>query len=283
MIDIYGLSALRQFSNFETFNFADKTIILYDDHRSILTALFEANRLGVINSNTNLITFDRHDDARPIHPDSWSLIDKFNKEGLSTVSSREFKDFVEFDISMEDDDWVRIAFELGLVNNLVNIGNTENLNISDLKNHIYTTKTGINHHAYTLHHINDELDSHGGSLGDMVLYEQNRIVHEIFGYNLQGEHSGFSVLVPDYVLDFDLDCFTTKCQSKTFAWPESIFASIYSNYETAYFMRQLIARSKFITICREPSFCGGIGESNKILGYLDKYFFEGSLGTRIVM
>lgn len=44
-------------------------------------------------------------------------------------------------------------------------------------------------------------------------------------------------------------------------------------------LNRLISRSQFITICREPKCCGGPGESNKILGYLDKYFFNGSLRT----
>lgn len=281
MIVINSLSSLSLFSNFETFNFGDKTIILYDDHRCILTALFEAHKLGIINNATNLITFDRHDDACEIHPDSMSIIDSIIACGLNKISSRDFKNFVEYDISEKDDDWVRVAFELNLIQNIVNIGNIENSNIMDFQNHIYKSSNGIEHKAYVIGHLFDELNTHGGSLGDMALYQENKDIHEIFGYNLIGSEN-FSNDYQNFVLDFDLDCFTTDCQNKVYAWPESIFTREYNNETTGYFMYNLIQRAKFITICREPSYCGGIGESNKILSYLDKYFFHGHLGTKAI-
>ena len=82
------------------------------------------------------------------------------------------------------------------------------------------------------------------------------------------------------VLDFDLDCFTTECENNVYAWPEAIFREkYYDNEEVRHFMHKLINRSTIITICREPTCCGGLGESNKILGYLDCYFFDGCLDT----
>lgn len=281
MIEINNLSSLNLFSNFETFDFGGKTVILYDDHRCILTALFEARKLGIINNGTNLITFDRHDDAREIHPDSMRIIDSIIARGLDRMYSRDFKNFVEYDISENDDDWVRVAFELNLIHNIVNIGNIENSNIMDFANHIYKSSGGTEHKAYVIGHIFDELNTHGGSLGDMALYQENKDLHEIFGYNLIGGE-GFSDDFQEFVLDFDLDCFTTNCQDKVYAWPESIFVKEYNNETSGYFMYRLIQRAKFITICREPSYCGGIGESNKILSYLDKYFFRGCIGTKPV-
>lgn len=197
------------------------------------------------------------------------------------MSSRDFKNFVEYDISENDDDWARVAFELNLIHNIVNIGNIENSNIMDFANHIYKSSSGTEHKAYVIGHIFDELNTHGGSLGDMALYQENKDLHEIFGYNLIGGE-GFSDDFQEFVLDFDLDCFTTNCQDKVYAWPESIFVKEYNNETSGYFMYRLIQRAKFITICREPSYCGGIGESNKILSYLDKYFFRGCIGTKPV-
>lgn len=281
MIEINNLSSLNLFSNFETFDFGGKTIILYNDHRCILTALFEARKLGIINNDTNLITFDRHDDARKIHPDSMRIINSIIASGFDEMSSRDFKNFVEYDISENDDDWVRVAFELNLIQNIVNIGNIENSNILDFPNHIYKSSDGAEHKAYVIGHLFDELNTHGGSLGDMALYRENKDLHEIFGYNLIGRE-GFYADYQDFVLDFDLDCFTTDCQNKVYAWPESIFTREYNNETVGYFMYMLIQRAKFITICREPSYCGGIGESNKILSYLDQYFFHGHLGTKAI-
>lgn len=278
MIEINSLHSLNQFSNFETFEFGGTTIILYDDHRCILTALFEARKLGIINDNINLITFDRHDDARPIHPDSMPFIKTCNEVRLENISSKEFKNFVEFDISEYDDDWVRVAFELNLIQDIINIGNIENTNIDDLPNHTYRNQCGTEHKGFVIGHVKDALNSHGGTLEDMALYDENADIHRIFGYNIR-EKEGFAEKHQDFVLDFDLDCFTVECQGKVFAWPESIFSEEYNNEMVGYFMYNLIRRAKFITICREPSYCGGIGESNKILSYLDKYFFAGRLGT----
>lgn len=57
----------------------------------------------------------------------------------------------------------------------------------------------------------------------------------------------------------------------------------YEHDEVRFFMREIISRCQFITICREPGCCGGIGESNKILEYLDQYLFEGNLGTMSII
>jgi len=65
------------------------------------------------------------------------------------------------------------------------------------------------------------------------------------------------------------------------AWSEIIFDERYvDNYKVKDMIDCLINRATLITICREPGCCGGIGESNKILSYLDRYFFNGELHTQ---
>lgn len=98
MIDIQSLPDLSQYANFETYYLGEKSIIVYDDHRCLLTALFEAQKLGIVNDKTNLITFDLHDDARLVHPETDKILDKWVQTGLSGISSRDFKTFVEFDV-----------------------------------------------------------------------------------------------------------------------------------------------------------------------------------------
>lgn len=281
MIDIQKLSDLSQYANFETYSFGEKDIILYDDHRCILTALFEAKKLGIINDMTNLITFDRHDDAKQIHPDTEEKLRELVKLNPSELSSRDFKSFVEFDISEYDDDWVKIGMEMGLINNIINIGCEENFNISDWEGNTYESKSRKKHLGFLIGHLASELSPHSGRIGDLVLHE-NAPIRKILGYS----HNGVCPVLDDtsnFVLDFDLDCFTTTCMDKRFAWPEDIFRKEYfGESASGYFMYQLIQKSKFITICREPSYCGGIGEANKILGYLDRYLFRGCLGTQAI-
>lgn len=278
MINIQRLSDLSQYANFETYYLGDKCIMVYDDHRCLLTTLFEAQKLGIVNDQTNLITFDLHDDARPIHPETDKILDKWIEIGLSGISSRDFKTFVEFDLSEYDDDWVNVGLELGLINNIVNIGCDENFNIRGWKNHIYTSKSGKKHFGFVLGHLKDELNQHGGRLGDMAIKE-NDTIRNIIGYSHQSAYPSIDEN-SNFVLDFDLDCFSTMCMEERFAWPEDIFRQEYVSDNMVYFiMKELIRQSKFITICREPIYCGGIGEANKILGYLDRYLFNGCLGT----
>lgn len=283
MIDITNLRHLNQYTNFETFKYNDKVIVLYDDHRCILTALYEARKLGVIDQDTSLITFDRHDDARPVHVNK-EIIAQYSNVGINNVSRRDFMNFVEFDIREYDDDWVCVGMELGLINNIVNVGNIDGCNIAEWKDGIYVDNQGKNHHGQLINHLHEELSRVGGALGDIHRYEDSRIVRDILNYNIPGKTNGFSNVNTNFVLDFDLDCFTTECHGWIFAWPEVVFNDLYGYGDTSagYLMQDIIQRAKLITICREPSYCGGIGESNKILSYLDKYFFQGCLKTKAI-
>lgn len=277
MIVIEALSDISKFANFEVYHFGEKEIIIYDDHRCILTVLFEARKLGLIDDLTNLITFDMHDDAKPVHPDTTRLLRELQKSDLSDMPSCDFKSFVEFDICNMDDDWVTVGMELGLINNIVNIGCEENFNIREWQNNFYVDMNQKEHSGFVIGHLRDELNRHGGRIADMTLQENDRI-RKILGYVDSGVYPYIQEGI-NFVLDFDLDCFTTICMSERYAWLERIFHNEYVDNEAGYFIHELIRNAKFITICREPSYCGGIGETNRILGYLDKYFFMGSLGT----
>ena len=274
---IYGLS---NHTNIEVYSFHDKYIILYDDHRSILNVLFETKKLGLFSTTPNIIFFDKHDDACNPQINAKDLFEKWGIERIEDVSSRDFWSFVEFDLSGLDDDWLLAGMELGLINHAVVIGQTENSNMRDLNN-LFESSDGEVHELFDIYHLNYSLGSRG-CLGDNVIkepYFEN--VRNIFEYNQPpyGRYDKFSKEVTNpIVLDFDLDCFTTECENNVYAWPEAIFREKYYDNETVqYFMYRLIERSTFITICREPKCCGGLGESNKILGYLDKYFFDGWL------
>lgn len=276
---IYGLS---NHTNIEVYSFHDKYIILYDDHRSILNVLFETKKLGLFSTTPNIIFFDKHDDACNPQINAKDLFEKWGIERIEDVSSRDFWSFVEFDLSGLDDDWLLAGMELGLINHAVVIGQTENSNMRDLNN-LFESSDGEVHELFDIYHLNYSLGSRG-CLGDNVIkepYYEN--VRNIFEYNQPpyGRYDKFSKEVTNpIVLDFDLDCFTTECENNVYAWPEAIFREkYYDNEEVRHFMHRLINRSTIITICREPACCGGLGESNKILGYLDHYFFNGCLDT----
>ena len=283
IISLYGLS---YHTNMTVHHFRDKYIVLYDDHRCILNVLFEAKKLKLFDTSPNLIFFDRHDDACNPYINKSELFEKWGVKKIEDVSNRDFWSFVEFDLNSLDDDWLLAGMELDLINHAVVIGQNENSNMRS-KDYTYVSTDGKLHEMYDIPHLNNSISSRG-CLGDSIIKQPYyKKVRDIFEYNQPpcGRYNKFSDKVTHpFVLDFDLDCFTTECENKTFAWPEDIFRqNFYENDDVDFFMQQLIERSSFITICREPECCGRLGESNKILGYLDNYFFKGCLGTSPIL
>lgn len=269
------LGELSNRTNINTYAFGDKYIIVYDDHRTLLNVLFEARRLGELQETPNLIYFDYHDDACHVPPKS-KLLEQVGIKSISDATPKQFWSFVEFDLGVLDDDWLLAGMELNLIKDAVVIGQEENSNIEDL-NGIYTSEDGVEHKAYSIPHLSYSIGNRG-CLGDSIEKEPYyRNVRDIMQY-----HGGkFDPnMKQSFVLDFDLDCFTTNCREKVYAWPEEIFRNeFYENFAVRGFMNDLFERTSFITICREPGCCGGIGEANKILHYLDRYFFDGALNT----
>jgi hypothetical protein len=279
METINSLGMLSFRSNIETYQYNDKYIVLYDDHRYLLNILFEALKIGIFVKTPNLIYFDAHDDACNPKINKKDLLKKWQAKDIKNISSRDFWSFVEFDLSHLDDNWLLAGMEFGLINNSVLIGQYEYDNIQDMNGN-FQSSDGQNHELHSIKHLNQCLDSKG-CLGDVTKTDMYRNILDIFEYNQPLYYRCFADEVKNpFVLDFDLDCFTTKFNEIRYAWPEEIFKKMYYDNDTVSdFMDRLISRSQFITICREPKCCGGLGESNKILGYLDRYFFNGSLGT----
>lgn len=264
------MQELNNRANVQTFSFVDKDIILYDDHRYILNVIFHAMKKGYIQNPPDLVFFDEHDDFAKIGKTKQSIIKDLNVQNIIDISEQEFYKFVEFHTGRDDGDWLRYAVELNLLRNVVVVGQHYNDNVRYLHQHKYTGSDGVEHKLFEINHLVDELKRPGAlykdSFTDPQHPERDDIRNIIHSKNV--------------ILDFDLDCFTTECMGYTFAWPEDVFVSEYvKNREVYSLMIDLMQRSKFITIAKEPACCGGLGESNKILSYLDRYFFKGTMGT----
>lgn len=275
MNDITDISQLSFHANINTYEYGRKTIVLYDDHRWILNILYEACKLNLFRDKVpNVIYFDYHDDGMPTH----IYLDKYGVENITSIDVRSFWSMVEFDVRYLDDNWVTTGMELGLIKDVVCIGQEANNNIDIWNNNEYVDKRGIRHKGYCIRHVQEELEQGGvferisHALGDKIT-----AIQHIFDYS---ERGFLSDVRNPFILDFDLDCFSYNECGEQRAWPEDQFKEYYySNPDVNYFMCSLIDRASVITICREPKCCGGLGESNKILGYLDRYLFDGALGT----
>jgi len=267
-----SLPKIFQRNNILSCQFRGKQIIIFDDHRTTLDVLYELYSSKQFEEFVpNLITFDFHEDCCNAG-DRDSLLRKIGVSDIADASQRQFWSFTEFDISKADDDWISAAITLNLVKDVVIIGHQTNNNVD---NHANTKEA--EHRIYSIGHLAGELDNRG-CLGDSMVSEPYyELVRDTIQYHYQEFDRG---MVYPFVLDIDLDCFSADILGHTTAWPESVFCKEYVEDQRAYeFVSQLIDRASIITISREPGCCGGLYESNKILGYLDKYFFRGALGA----
>lgn len=70
----------------------------------------------------------------------------------------------------------------------------------------------------------------------------------------------------------------------TYGWTEKVFDSHFPDCsQQDLFLRLLIEGAQVITICREPGCCGSVGDSNRILEILDRYYFEGQIRTDVTL
>lgn len=249
----------------------EKDVLIYDDHRTLLNILFEIQKNKWIDGIPNLFYFDQHDDA--VVPRGLSIEDrlaKFDNREICDIDSKEFWAYTEFELSILDDDWLTAAFDFNLINDAVCIGVKKNDNIQ-FTNERYVDAE-VKHRLISIDHLGWEIGNRGLLADDFIQDETSLYLRSLFHHNTNEPNK------KPFILDFDLDCFSTDCLDYTIAWPEKLFREKYvTNYKVNHLMNSLIARSSLITICREPGCCGGIGESNKILSYLDYYFFDGGL------
>lgn len=265
-----SLQGVGNRNNVETISFHGKDIVLFDDHRTTLDILFEIYKSGQMEGLVpNLITFDYHEDCCDAGTRE-RLLQKIGVTDLSEATDRQFWNFVEFDVCGNDDTWISAAMTLNLVRDVVIIGQEANNNVD---NHANSEES--EHRLFSISHLPASIGNRG-CLGDNVISEP---YYSQIRDTMQFHHDSFDDnLVYPFVLDFDLDCFSTDVLNHKRAWPEDIFYQEYVKNEKVYlFMKQLIYRSSLITISREPGCCGGFGESHKILSLLNKYFFEGCL------
>jgi len=288
MAKLYNLSHR---SNINVYNYPecygreedDRRIILYDDHRTILDVLYYAIQEGYFDGQTpNVVSFDYHDDSVKLSSKVKQRANTIRKRCAAKRQDKLIWQFVEFELSSLDDDWVRAGMELGLIKNYIGFGHhcifTDAGNIDNGFEH-YTTLDKEVHRLYSNGHLDFVLGDRGVIGDDCYEWQQK---HNDIKDDLQ-YHSGHFDRgeIRPFILDIDLDCFSTECEEHTMAWPEAIFVERYvENVKVSSFMHYLLDRASFITICREPGYCGGVGEANRILEILDCYWLGGTLKTR---
>ena len=274
---VNSISSLMLLTGIETFRVGRKNIVVFDDHRTTLDIIFEAHKMGEFHGAVpNLITFDYHEDCCPVLKKS-QLLAKIGVQDVLNATSKQFWQFVEFDLGKNDDDWISAAQELNLIQDVIIIGNEANNNVDNCE--IIQGEDGIEHRRFSIPHLSFSL-SNRGCLGDSI--DDIEPYYKPIRDTMQYHNNAFDDddLYP-FILDFDLDCFSVDIKGHQMAWPEKIFREEFiDSLQVRCVMKELIKRATFITISREPGCCGGYGECHKILELLDKYFFEGTLKTQ---
>lgn len=279
------------------FDYYNTKVIIYEDHRTILNVLFSLYKFGLLTFEQipNIISFDLHDDCLDGLKKS-EIFDILKVKKFEDIELKDFWGFTEFDCSGLDNDWVKTAMELGMIKDYVNIGGVYTANIDNINEYISEDK--VSHKVFKLKHLDFELaktDDYIGKLSNT--YENTLYLRDIFGFNnYDNSLNNFQDINTQYpyILDFDLDCFTIpnmdmndfsgKNEPLNSIWTEKLFKNLYYGFHDNIvndFMKCLIKRSKIVTICLEPFYCGGYKESIQILEYLDKYFFECKLNVSI--
>ena len=125
-----------------------KNIYIYEDHRTILNVLWTAREAGIFSIPPTLICFDKHDDFKYPAAEEYKISMMNNK----TPTKEEFWSFTEWDLSPQDDDWIKSGMELDLIGSIILIGAQIKPNLSGFSNS-YTSRNGREHFLYSVDHI----------------------------------------------------------------------------------------------------------------------------------
>jgi hypothetical protein len=258
-------------------------VFVYEDHRYILNALRYARSQQWLNGPVNLVYFDYHDDAHPpIAPEPLRIQYANNLPG-----EEEFWQFVEWRLSTDDGDWLKTGMDVGLIQDALLIGGVSMDNIVGANT--YQDVNHVDHHIRSVPHIWEGLDANG-RLVDGAQAAALQPIRDMIGWGLHNGHAGFLTErddVPPFVLDFDLDCFTTLGAIGHIPWPDYRYNELVTrtfdhgvvpeSYKPVDFFQRLSSFAEFITIARETPYCGGYRGSEQILQWLDLLLFRGRL------
>lgn len=277
------METLEQRSNIRTYEFepplggSSVPLVLFEDHRYSLVSLWHALEQGLIKPDNppDLIRFDRHDDAKA---------PKYGTECLKKIRSerpplRHLMDFVEWELSSMDDDWVISAMELGLIRHVVTFG--ADVMSFPKHGHEYVDHLGVPHQAWNMGHLWHQMESLG-PLRDRARTDEFQGLWDILrwdGSDIIQNRSGQTPPHP-IVLDIDLDCFTGVFFENLQAWPKRILRSYLCNEAVIRFMNAQLNRSLFVNVSIESVCCGGLREAMKVLRVVDETWFSKTIFRR---
>ncbi len=286
------MDSLNQRANVIVKRRGGKRVVIYEDHRYYVFVLWHAAfSAKIITPPINVVCFDRHADFKDLMPTT--------KEKLARLKERadpaQILQAVEWDLSIDDGDWLKAAMELGLVGDAILVGVHSEVTLEQAVKHCRGTYRTLNdgeHTVYSVGHLWDGLN-HQGCLSDGAYFEELHTIWDALGWNPLPTYKGGFVETSkngrQVALDFDLDCFSHIPFDglPIRAWPENDFVQLFARESNATytpgwtsqtFAMELARRSPFISIAKESQCCGGMTESQRILEVVSRHLLTPALG-----
>ncbi len=244
-------------------------VVVFDDERAVLTALWEATHLGWLRETPTLIRLDAHHDQWPLAASgeaAWL-------EAIRRNDRREVWNSVEFDIGCDDADWVRAAVVAGLVRDIVTFYVTERPDPPAVP--------GVR--SLLLGGLGAELGP-GGALALAGPADTSAANLDIPGWDARTARFGADGR--PVVLSIDLDAFSTdELGDQPRAWPDEQLEEELCTprphaggaLRVADVLRGIAQDAALVTIAREPWYCGGDLAAARLLSVLDEVVFDSAL------
>ena len=137
---------------------------------------------------------------------SFIILGNYGVDNVTDIDARSFWSMVEFDVRSLDDNWVTTGMELGLINNVICVGQVANNNIDIWENNEYIDNKGVRHKGFCIRHFQEEMKR--GGVFERISHASGDITTAIQHILDYSERGFLSVVRNPFILDFDLDCFS---------------------------------------------------------------------------
>jgi hypothetical protein len=264
-----GLDYLNIHQHWQVTSWRGTPVVVFDDERAVLTALWETRHLGWMREVPMLIRLDAHHDQWPLAAAQEAAWQEVIRRG----DRREVYLSVEFDVGCDDADWVRAAAAARMISDVVTFYVTELPEPPPLP--------GVR--SLLLGRLGAELDP-GGRLARAGQQGGAPPGSDVPGWD--ASTCQFGADRRPYVLSIDLDAFSSDTEGggpqpwTAAEFEQELLAPRHRERGTvrvADVLRGLAVGASLVTIAREPWYCGGDLAAARLLNMLDEVVFCGGL------
>jgi hypothetical protein len=273
-----NLSKLTQLDGLRFGAHRDVPLWLHNDHRWTLPLIVAAQEQQFVPRPCHLIVFDRHHDA--LTPNCQPELERIRSVGptidnLITLCEKHLRTL--------DDDWIKAAMELGLVEHAIVFG-VEDRDLRHEESRFNDHRGG--YHRIILSSLPGESFGYQGDLSDLARGAELQELWNILGWKPIGGKFSFADGRPKAFVTMDLDCFIISWRDYLLPWPEEVYIKTFLTISTygltqgwsgKKFVEGLLASAGVLDIAREPDCCGGDTKADKVLSDLNLHLFNGDL------